>query len=326
MNLSTLDHRSVVVIQWNRKSGSGRGRGELVVLSQRLRAAGFLVRMFHDRPKMDRYILQQFGADSAGSEPVSFSQSLPVTSDESSTRRPKRVLHCIVAAGGDGTVADVVNRHPGRPIAVLPLGTENLLARFLGMKRSGSQVSEAICFGTTLWLDTAIANGQRFLLMFSVGLDAEVVDAIHSARTGTIRRMSYVIPVLKAFFRSRPKTYRAATSDGSRAIEGTHLIVTNIPRYGFGLPFAPDARGDDGLLDVRAFQGKTRWSIFWHAAKLKLGLPMGSSEIQRFSSAEVSLSCDHVGGLSQFDGDPGPQLPVSIRIEPRSLCVVVPKR
>lgn len=306
MNSSTLDHRSVVVIQWNRKSGSGRGRGELVVLSQRLRAAGFLVRMFHDRPKMDRYIQQLFGANSEA------------------LRQPQRVLHCIVAAGGDGTVADVVNRHPGRPIAVLPLGTENLLARFLGMKRSGSQVAEAIRQGTTLWLDTASANGQRFLLMFSVGLDAEVVDAIHSARTGTIRRMSYVIPVLKAFFRSRPKTYRAATSDGSHAIEGTHLIVTNIPRYGFGLPFAPDARGDDGLLDVRAFQGKTRWSIFWHAAKLKLGLPMGSGEIQRFSSTEVSLSCDHVRGLSQFDGDPGPQLPVSIRIEPRSLCVIVP--
>lgn len=305
MNLWTPDHRCVVVIQWNRRSGSGRGRGELIVLAKRLRAAGFLVRMFHNRPRMDHYIQQQFREDSA--------------------IRLKRVLHCIVAAGGDGTVADVVNRHPGRPIAVLPLGTENLLARFLGMKRSGTQVAEAIRVGTTIGLDTAIANGQRFLLMFSMGLDAEVVDAIHSTRTGTIRRMNYVIPVLKAFLRSRPKTYRAINADGSTTISGTHLIVTNIPRYGFGLPFAPHALGDDGMLDVRAFQGQSRWSIFWHATKLKLGLPIGADEVQRFSSAEVTLSCDHERGVSQFDGDPGPPLPVSIRIEPRSLCVIVPQ-
>ncbi|MFN9718994.1 MAG: diacylglycerol/lipid kinase family protein, partial [Planctomycetota bacterium] len=146
MNSSTLDHISVVVIQWNRRSGSGGGRGELIVLARQLRAAGFLVRMFHNRGRMDHYIQQQFGEDSVME---SGGKQLPL----------RRRLHCIVAAGGDGTVADVVNRHPGRPIAVLPLGTENLLARFLGMKRSGTQVAKAIRAGTTFWLDTAVANG-----------------------------------------------------------------------------------------------------------------------------------------------------------------------
>jgi diacylglycerol kinase (ATP) len=295
----------VVVIQWNRKSGSGRGRGELIVLSRRLRKFGFIVRMFSNRSKLDRYVRERFDG-------------------EVSDGRSKRTLKCLVAAGGDGTVADVANRHPGIPIAVLPLGTENLLAKFLGMARSGSQVADTICHGGTQWLDTAKANSQRFLLMFSSGLDAEVVDAIHSARTGTIRRISYVIPVLKAFYRSRPRTYRAVSADGSLSVSGSHLIVTNIPRYGFGLPFAPDARGDDGLLDVRAFSGATRWSIFWHAVKLKFGLPVSQNLVHRFTATEITLSCDDGPGLSQFDGDPGPRLPAVIRIEPRSLCVIVP--
>lgn len=299
------DCRSVVVIQWNRKSGSGRGRGELIVLSRRLRDFGFVVRMFSNRAKLDRYVRERF--------------------DGSDSREPSgRTLKCLVAAGGDGTVADVANRHPGIPIAVLPLGTENLLARFLGMTRSGSQVADAIRYGKALWLDTARANDQRFLLMFSSGLDAEVVHAIHSARTGTIRRISYVIPVLKAFFRSRPRKYRAVSADGESSVSGSHLIVTNIPRYGFGLPFAPNARGDDGLLDVRAFQGTTRFSIFWHAVKLKLGLPLTKDEVQRFTATEFTMSCDDGPGLSQFDGDPGPKLPLQIRIEPHSLCVIVP--
>lgn len=299
------DCRSVVVIQWNRKSGSGRGRGELIVLSRRLRDFGFVVRMFSNRAKLDRYVRERF--------------------DGSDSREPSgRTLKCLVAAGGDGTVADVANRHPGIPIAVLPLGTENLLARFLGMTRSGSQVADAIRSGQTQWLDTARANDQRFLLMLSSGLDAEVVDAIHSARTGTIRRISYVIPVLKAFFRSRPRTYRAVSADGRHSVSGSHLIVTNIPRYGFGLPFAPNAHGDDGLLDVRAFQGTTRFSIFWHAVKLKLGLPLTGNEVQRFTATELTMSCEDGPGLSQFDGDPGPELPLQIRIEPHSLCVIVP--
>jgi len=238
----------------------------------------------------------------------------------------RHCLRCIVAAGGDGTVADLVNRHPGVPIAVLPLGTENLLARYLGVRRCGKTLAQIISRGKVRVFDSALANGRRFLLMLSIGVDSEIVDAIHRSRTGTILRLGYVLPTLRAFIRSRPRTLRATAADGRSSVSGSHIIVSNLPVYGFGLNFAPDAAPDDGLLDVRAFTGATRWQIFQHAVRLKLGLPVHARDIQRISvsSVVVELAEAAVGIISQCDGDPGPELPVRIVVEPGSLKVIVP--
>lgn len=235
-------------------------------------------------------------------------------------------LRCIVAAGGDGTVADLLNRHPGVPIAVLPLGTENLLARYLGVRRCGKTLAQIISGGKVRVFDSAVANGRRFLLMLSVGVDSEIVDAIHRSRTGTIWRLGYVLPTLRAFIRSRPRTFRATAADGQSSVTGSHIIVSNVPVYGFGLNFAPDAAPDDGLLDVRAFTGTTRWHIFRHAVRLKLGLPIHANDVQRISVPSVVVEQNETisGVISQCDGDPGPELPVRIVVDPCSLTVMVP--
>src|SRR5262245_59352110 len=91
-----------VAIQRNPKSGSGLRRHRLLELVRELKSLGFRPRMFKNRLPMDAWLA-----------------------------RPdiRENLACIVAAGGDGTVADVFNRHPGIRLAIMPLGTENLLAR-----------------------------------------------------------------------------------------------------------------------------------------------------------------------------------------------------
>ena len=290
--------KQLVVIQRNPRSGSGAGRKELLVLIRELRTAGYHVRMFRSRQTLDSFL------------------SMPEN---------RRTLRCIVAAGGDGTVADVTNRHPGCPIAVLPLGTENLLAQYAGLSRCGRTLAAVIASGRIRMFDSATANGRRFLLMLSVGVDGDIVHAIHRARTGTIRRIGYVVPTLRAFFSSSPELILASTPDGIHSATGTHIIVTNIPRYGFALKFAPEAIPDDGLLDVRIYHGTTRGQIFWHAIRLKLGLPIHASEFTKFKATEVTLELlnrSRIPGV-QADGDPCSTLPVRVLIEPASLCLVV---
>ncbi len=289
----------LVIVQRNPHSGSGRGRGELLTLTRELQRLNFRVRMFSNRTKLDAYV---------------------------KTLDSVRPLTCIVAAGGDGTVTDLVNRHPRVPIAILPLGTENLLAKYLGIRRCGRTLAATIHRGRVRVLDSAKADGRRFLLMLSAGVDAEIVEAIHSSRTGNIQRIGYLWPTLRAFIKSRPGLYEATSADGQLLLTGSHLIVTNVPRYGFGLPFSPDARPDDGLLDVRAFRGTTRWQIFWHAVKLKLGLPLRADEVARVIAPEVTIRAAIAANsrVSQCDGDPGPGLPVHVEIEPQSLTLIVP--
>ena len=173
------------------------------MLIRELQSAGFVVRMFRSRRSMDT------------------SLAIP---------EKKCQLRCIVAAGGDGTVTDVANRHPGCPVAVLPLGTENLLAQYLNMPRCGRTLAKIIVTGRIRKLDSATANDRRFLLMLSAGVDGNIVHAVHAARVGTIRRIGYVVPTLRAFFSSSPKRIRASTPDGKNSAIGTHVIVTNIPR------------------------------------------------------------------------------------------------
>jgi len=299
VDLTTIsaDNR-LVVIQRNPRSGSGAGRNELLVLIRELRAAGYHVRMFGSREALDAFLL------------------IPANAKK---------LRCIVAAGGDGTVADVAQRHPGCPIAVLPLGTENLIAKYLGLSGCGRTLAAVIKSGRIRRLDSATANGRRFLLMLSVGVDGDIVHAVHQARTGTIYRMGYVVPTLRAFFSSRPQLIRASTPDARYTATGTHIIVTNIPRYGFELPFAPEAIPDDGFLNVRVYHGATRWQIFRHAIRLKLGLPIDAAEFKKFTATRVTLEAVNDAEILgvQADGDPCSALPVHVVIEPASLCVLV---
>jgi diacylglycerol kinase (ATP) len=255
--------------------------------------------MFSSRPKLDRYLTDK-----------------PVD----------RILRCIVAAGGDGTVADLVNRHPGVPIAVLPLGTENLLAKYLSIRRCGRRLAEIIQRGKVRMFDSAVVNGRRILLMASVGVDAEIVEAVHQSRSGHIHRLSYVRHVLGAFLMNLPISYRVISGDGSVDLSGCHIIVTNVPRYGFDIPFAPEARPDDGVLDVRVFHGTTRWQVFWHVARLRLGLPVTKHEFTRFSASAVRIECLDVTKprTSQCDGDPGPELPLQVVTDHHSLTLIVP--
>lgn len=289
----------LIVIQRNPGSGSGRGRGELLHLVRELRTLGFCVRMFSRRARLDAFVATVVKVER---------------------------LRCIVAAGGDGTVADLANRYPGIPIAILPLGTENLLAQYLGIRRCGKTLAGIICRDRFQVLDSATANGRRFLLMLSAGVDADIVQALHASRRGNIRRLGYIWPTVRAFLSSVPRIYQATSGDGRFSILGSHIIVTNVPMYGFGLAFSPGTPPDDGLLEVRAFHGTNRWQIIWHAVKLKLGLSLGSQEVSRFSASSVRITCVGVADqiASQCDGDPGPGLPVEIVIEPLSLTLMIP--
>lgn len=304
--------RPLIVIQRNPTSGTGRGRREIHRLITELHKLGYHVRLFASRTRLDAYLSQSRASDS---------------------------LIGIVAAGGDGTVADLVNRHPGVPLAVLPLGTENLLARYLGLRRCGRTLSRIIHRRHLKTLDTAMADGRRFLLMLSVGVDADIVNRVHAARSGNISRLRYLGPVIREFLWGIPGQFlvesvsasglesvtAVLSDDGSIQTSGGHVIATNIPKYGFDFRFAPQAVPDDGLLDVRVCHAVGRWCVLWHAIRLRLGLPIMPREVTRFRAASLSLrtTADGMHGVTQCDGDPGPPLPAEIRVQPRTLHVFV---
>lgn len=292
------DDRDLVVIQRNPKSGSGRGRREVFRLLVELRRLGFDVRVYQNRDRFSRFV-----------------------------HRPEVAsrLRCLVAAGGDGTLSSLVQRHPQIPVAVLRLGTENLVAKHLHVRCDGVAVARMIKSGRFLSFDTGLIGEHRFLLMASAGLDAEVVRLLALGRQGNISHFSYLSPIMRAFFGYRFPTLEVVDQNGEVLATGSHVLVSNMPEYGMKIPFCPVADPHDGLLDVRVFKSFGMIRTATHVCRTRLGVGDSVHQVIRFRAATVTLKTADSQVPLQADGDPCGTGAVTFRIADEKMRLLVPQ-
>ena len=241
------------------------------------------------------------------------------------------VLRVIVAAGGDGTVAEVANRTaPNVPITVLPLGTANLLAKYLRIRRSPAKLAKIICQGKTCHLDAGRANDRIFTLMVGCGFDADVVQRLHERRVGArINYWSYTRPVVESVWNYRYPALRVYCQQDPEGTWPTEPIVArwafvvNLPCYAGGLKFAPRAMGHDGLLDVSTFQRGSLWHGLRYLPLVLARRPHWTADCQTLQATRVRIDSDEPVRY-QLDGDPGGALPLDIEILPGRLTVMAP--
>jgi diacylglycerol kinase family enzyme len=243
-------------------------------------------------------------------------------------------LRAIVAAGGDGTASDLVNRMaPGVPIALLPLGTENLMARYFQMPREPTAVAEIIAAGESISLDAGCANGRLFLLMAGCGFDGEVVRRLHAARDGHITPWSYAKHILDSIrtyqYPEFQITCRLSTCDFETPIEHTlaarWTFVSNVPKYAGGLCFSPDASYDDGRLDICAFQGGSFWAGLRYLFGVLSGWHPSMRDCVTAQATQIVFEATEPVPY-QLDGDPGGWLPLTIDVLPRRMNLIVPRK
>lgn len=248
---------------------------------------------------------------------------------------------CLVAVGGDGTVAALINERPSRPITVLPAGTENLFARHFGMRGRPEDVAETIARGRMAAIDVGQAIGRRFALMAGIGFDADVVTRHHEARIGRAgamrptSRSAYVEPVLRASFGYKfpALQIRAEGPGGPEEFQGTTAFVFNLPRYALGLPIAPLALGDDGLLDLVVFRDAGPLRALHYLWMVLRGLHLKRDGVYHRKVSRVAVEATQNVPV-QLDGDPGGVVaaecgglarPWTARVLPSAVQVVVPK-
>jgi diacylglycerol kinase family enzyme len=309
---ATSARRDWVGIVANAHSGIGRGRARVERLIRELGALGLPAQVAWTLAERSQLVAE------AGRDPRS---------------------RCLVAVGGDGTVADLVNERPEVPITVLPAGTENLFAQHFGMKRRPSAVAATVAAGRVEPLDLGFAAGRRFALMLGVGFDADVVSRHHRSRIGSsgamrpTHRGAYFDSVLRASCSYRFPNLTVSVADPGReeTLIGTSAFVFNLPRYALGLPFAPRARGDDGLLDLVVFRdpGPWRalhylWLVLRRAHLDRQGVyhrRVANVEVASAEPVPIQLDGDPAGILEPTGGDGSTW---SVRVLPRAIRVVVP--
>jgi len=284
-----------VAIQRNPRSGSGRRNRELLRLVAGLKRREIRPRLYSRRIDLDAAV-------------------------KDPQRRPS--LIGIVAAGGDGTLLDVINRHQGVPVAVLPLGTENLFARAIGVRGCGDTLAGIIAARKHQRFDVAVCNGRRFLIVASAGFDAEVVRRAHEKRTGRINHLFYAGPILSAIRSYTFPELRVWLDDAVEPIPGRLVIVANANAYAMRLSIAPGAVGDDGWLDVCIFQKPGVARVIRDLVAVALRRHPRLTHVRMNRARKVRVEGD--GSVPvQLDGDAADGTPIEITIDPAAIDIFV---
>jgi YegS/Rv2252/BmrU family lipid kinase len=233
----------------------------------------------------------------------------------------------VMAQGGDGTVMACVTGLAGTevPLAVLPGGTGNLLATNFDVPADLEGAVEVALDGDRARLDVAALDDDRFVVMGGVGFDAAMLRDADPRLKEHLGAVAYVLSGFK-HLRRRATRFRLGLDDRP-PIErtGQGVLVGNLGRLQGGLPVMPDARPDDGLLDVAVLQ--TRTVLDWLALAARVLLRRSKDpQLELFQARRVEIGCDRPQPVER-DGDPldTPRDHLVIEVVPRALTLCVPR-
>jgi len=300
--LMGLMHRfETVAIVANPVAGQGRGRLTARQVRRRLESAGIKTTLIVDVPTAEPHDLASADA--------------------------------MIVIGGDGTLRAVAARClqvRGNipPLLPVPMGTANLMGRHLGINWSADNFADRIAQSLespkVAMLDAAQANGQLFLLMAGVGLDAMIVHELNRLRDGPINYISYAIPAALALANYK-YTPLEVEIDGITVFPSARAMafIANVSEYGTGFPVVPHARPDDGLLDLCVVPVDSPVDAiqkFLHAAAGELAQSEGviyarGKQIEVRSTQPVPV---------QIDGDPAGYTPLAVNLLPMRVPFIVP--
>ncbi len=221
-------------------------------------------------------------------------------------------VDCIVAAGGDGTLAEILNglADPGATLlAPMPLGTANMLARALGVPAAPAALAALIERGAARRLDLGLARFGagpvlRFLSVAGIGFDAQVTEAIARTRRGRLGFRGYVVPITRTLLGYRAPQL-AVRLDGGAPVACGFAIVGRLSNYGGVLRVTPEAEPDDGRLHACLFRrasGPDLFRFVLPAFRGRLGArddvllrPAGALEVTAPAPVAVQLDGDYAG-------------------------------
>lgn len=231
----------------------------------------------------------------------------------------------VVAAGGDGTIAEVAQgvTGTGARLGIIPLGTANVLARELCLPFAPRAVAASLAFGRTRphWPGIAAgAQGERlFVQMLGVGLDAQVVQRLSRPLKRAIGRGAYVWQTLTELRRYDYAPIRLRI-DGKEA-EAASVIVTKGRLYAGPYLLAPEARPDEPGFSVALFQKGGPWAAMLYGAALPLNLLPSAPGLSLVRASHVEF-LGEARVAAQADGDAAGFLPLTIRNASSAIEVV----
>ncbi|HEV3465225.1 MAG TPA: diacylglycerol kinase family protein [Actinomycetes bacterium] len=233
----------------------------------------------------------------------------------------------VMAQGGDGTVMACVTGLAGTevPLAVLPGGTGNLLATNFDIPSELDEAVEVALEGDRVRLDVAAMEDDRFVVMGGIGFDAAMLRDADPRLKEHLGAVAYVLSGFK-HLRRRVTRFQLRLDDRP-PIErtGQGVLIGNLGRLQGGLPIMPDARPDDGLLDVAVLQTRTVLDWLTLATRVLLRRRRKDPQLEAFQARRVEIHCDTPQPVER-DGDPADARDhLVVEVVPAALILCVPR-
>lgn len=229
---------------------------------------------------------------------------------------------CIVAAGGDGTIHEVVNGIAGSDAALglMPMGTMNVFANELGLPANDlGRCWDIIQAGQTRWIDLPSANEKHFVQLAGIGLDAQVVKETSRAFKKSFGPLSYLISAAQIASRRPPRLL--VESEDAVAEEGSFVLIGNGRLYGGPFPFFKHAVIDDGLFDVLVFKQLGYIELIKYLQNVIFTSDITTREVEYFQTKRLRVSSLEEVPV-ELDGELVGNCPVEFQMQPRGLRVL----
>ena len=233
----------------------------------------------------------------------------------------------VVVVGGDGTVREVAHGLEGsdKPLLIVPCGTENLLANELGFDERLKTIIRTFEAGCSRHLDLGSANGRCFTSIAGFGFDGQVVKRVSEQRKGHINYFDYFWPIWRTFWDYKFDAMTVEV-DGEEIFDGRGLVfVGNISRYAMGLQILHSADFGDGLLDVCIYKCASKLHLVKHSLMTILKRHTAGRDVIYHQGRKITVSSQISGIETEIDGDPGPALPIQIKVIPQAVSCLVPE-
>ena len=230
----------------------------------------------------------------------------------------------IAAYGGDGTVGDIASGMIGStiPLAILPGGTGNALAKGLAIPVPLQEAAEKIFSSKPQPIDMGRANGQTFILRADMGLTTSTTRDASQESKERLGMLAYLAAAIQSLDDIQPVEFHLAIDGQLLDATGIACIITNHYELGgFGLKFSDSVRPDDGKLDA----------FIIHDVGAVLALitaPLTQRDpdevLDHYQGGKFRIEADTPQAF-HLDGDPAGEMPVEIEVIPQAVQILVPE-
>jgi diacylglycerol kinase (ATP) len=218
----------------------------------------------------------------------------------------------LVAAGGDGTINEVVNGiNPNTPLAIIPMGTANIVAIETGISNNSKAICAAINQSKTKKAYVSTINNKKFILMAGIGYDAKVVNNINPKLKKIFGKLIFAIEGLKQFFKLKEFNITVSTNNETHA--ANWVLITNAKHYAGPHSITKRTNIFNENLVCYLFQDLNKLSFLYNLFLIIFfGDLSKSKKIKTIQSNSFDINSDNKTPI-QCDGEPFGHLPATIQ-------------